>query len=78
MNGTAAEVREALPPGFPFDVVLDAGSLAGAMGVTAVPTTVWVDAEGRLRLLREGYVEPELLERLLEPRISGVSGAGGR
>ena len=50
--------------GVGYPVLLDrGGGVAGKYGVRAVPTTVVVDPEGRMRLVREGY-SPALMRQL--------------
>jgi hypothetical protein len=36
-------------------VMLDTGSLAAGFGISAVPTTVFIDAEGRIANVKVGF-----------------------
>lgn len=74
-----SEAREALPAGLSesFQAVVETGELGAAAGIGGVPATLLVDAQGRYQYLREGYVEPAVLEQAVESLMSGISGAGG-
>jgi thioredoxin-related protein len=50
-EGTAREYFKA--GGVP--VVLDNGTLAGRFGVGGIPTTVFIDSEGRIANVKVGY-----------------------
>lgn len=71
-----SEAREAMPVGLSqsFQVVVETGELGRAVGIGGVPATLLVDAQGRYQYLREGYVEPAVLERAVEFLMSGPSG----
>ena len=73
VGGGRLEVEEALPRGrdFPVEVVLDRGPVAEALGVTLVPTCLWLDPDGSVHPVREGYVEPGFLEREFKARLDG-------
>lgn len=79
VNSEPADVRKALPAtaGDLFEVVVETGDLAQSIGVATVPATLLVDAQGRYRHLREGYVEAPVLEQAVEALISGTSGTPG-
>ena len=54
--------------GFDLPVLLDPpGSIAGQYRVAAVPTTVIVDAEGRIATTKVGQITAAELESLLAP-----------
>ncbi len=63
VSATSEEIQPILQefPGLPFTVVLDPGPLAEALGIRAVPSTVWVHPDGRFREVHRGYVEPQVL-----------------
>jgi hypothetical protein len=48
--------------GFDLPVLLDPGSIAGAYGVTGVPTAVFIDAQGRIRGQKVGGATAAELE----------------
>lgn len=80
VNSQPAEVREALPKGVveSFEVVVETGEFAQAMGVAGLPATLLVGADGRYQHVREGYVEAPVLEGAVEALISGTSGTPSR
>ena len=73
VGGGHLEVEEALPRGrdFSWEVVLDRGPVAEALGVNLVPTSLWLEPDGSVHPVREGYVEPGFLERELKARLDG-------
>jgi thiol-disulfide isomerase/thioredoxin len=73
--GTSEETRQVLEgySDLPFTVVLDSGTLSRELGVRLVPTTIWVQPDGRWQRVRQGYAEPELLAREIASRIDGFS-----
>ena len=64
LKDSEADVRSFLEEeGYEFPVMLDPmGGVAGAYGVTAVPTAVFIDAEGRVAGTKVGAVTKEELE----------------
>ncbi|MGI5842718.1 MAG: TlpA family protein disulfide reductase [Candidatus Xenobium sp.] len=73
--GTSEETRQVLEgySDLPFTVILDSGPLSRELGVRLVPTTIWVQPDGRWQRVRQGYAEPELLAREIASRIEGLS-----
>lgn len=80
VNCQPAEVRQALGPAREdrFRMVVETGDFARDMGVLGVPATLLVDSQGRYRSLREGYVEPAVLERAVADLVAEGSAAVGK
>jgi len=64
LKDSEADVRSFLEEeGYEFPVMLDPmGGVASAYGVTAVPTAVFIDADGRVAGTKVGAVTKEELE----------------
>jgi cytochrome c biogenesis protein CcmG/thiol:disulfide interchange protein DsbE len=74
-DDAAAEVARS---GVAYPVVLDGdGAVARAYGVTGLPRTFVIDAEGTVRRVFSGRISREQLEKALAPFVPATCGRGG-